>query len=79
MKKRIIPGIILAILALALSIVSEATQDFALMTSYITGALELLFHLIFIPLVYYAGEKNPKGKRERGEFWVAISKLDYVR
>ena len=45
MKKRIISGLILAILGYVLSIVSEATQDTAVIASYVTGGFELIFQL----------------------------------
>ena len=46
MKKRIIFGVVLVIAAYVLSIVSEATQDSAVITSYVTGGIELIFYLI---------------------------------
>jgi|TARA_B100002003_G_scaffold245418_1_gene273203 hypothetical protein len=60
MKKQIIFGIILAVSAYILSIISEATQDSAVITSYVTGGFELIFYLIAIPLIFYAGKKIRK-------------------
>lgn len=57
MKKQIIFGIILTILAYVLSIVSEVTQDSAIIASYISGGLELILYLTAIPIIYFAGEK----------------------
>ena len=37
MKKGIVIGLILAVLGYVLSIASEATQDSAVITSYVTG------------------------------------------
>lgn len=66
MRKRILSGLILAILGYALSIVSEATQDTAVIVSYIAGGFELIFYLISIPLVYSAGKKIRKETKNAG-------------
>ena len=60
MKRRILSGLILAILGYFLSITSEATQDTAVIASYVMGGFELIFYLISIPLVYSAGKQIRK-------------------
>ena len=66
MKKGIIFGILFAVLAYFLSIVSEATQDSAVIASYITGGFELIFYLIAIPLVFYTGKRIRKESKNAG-------------
>ncbi len=66
MKKTVIAGAMLAILGYVLSIVSEATQDSALMVSYVTGGLELLLYLISVPLVHRAGKKTRRESNAAG-------------
>jgi len=51
-------SLILSILAYYLSIVSEATQDTAVLTSYVTGGFELLFFLVAVPLACSACNKQ---------------------
>ena len=65
MKERIISGLILAILGYVLSIASEATQDTAVIASYVTGGFELIFYLISIPLVYSAEKKYERKQRRQ--------------
>jgi hypothetical protein len=67
--KNIIFVIVFAILAYILSIVSEATQDSALICSYIAGGIELILYLIALPLASYTGKKireNSTGKGNPG-------------
>ncbi len=66
MDKRIILGILLTVLAYALSIASEATQDSAVIASYVTGGFELIFYLVAVPLVYYAGKRIRKDSKNIG-------------
>ena len=66
MKKGIVIGLILAVLGYVLSIASEATQDSAVITSYVTGGFELIFYLISIPLIYHTGKKIRKESKKEG-------------
>ena len=67
MKKGIVIGLILAVLGYVLSIASEATQDSAVITSYVTGGFELIFYLISIPLIYHTGKKIRKESKKEDE------------
>lgn len=49
-------GIILAIIAYGLALVSEATQDTIVMASYIDGGIEAILYIVALPLVYFAGK-----------------------
>ena len=48
-------GIISAIVAYILALVSEATQDTVVTASYLAGGLEAVLYIVALPLVYFAG------------------------
>lgn len=55
-EKRIILSVVFAVVGYFLSTVSEATQDVLVITSYVTGGVELVCFLIAVPLAFSAGK-----------------------
>ncbi len=65
--------IIFAVLGYLLAVVSEATIISHVKTSYLTGAVEFLIWIIFIPVLYKAGKSARVKNKTIGDVSLRIS------